>query len=59
MEVDVRHHWPADVLVEATKEADLLVIGRHQGRRLMPPRLGGTGRAVVRHAECPVMIVPV
>jgi nucleotide-binding universal stress UspA family protein len=58
-EVDVRHHWPADILVEASKEADLLVIGRHQGRRLMPPRLGGTGRAVVRHAECPVMIVPV
>jgi nucleotide-binding universal stress UspA family protein len=59
MEVEVRHHWPADFLVEASKEADLLVIGRHQGRRLVPPRLGGTGRAVVRHAECPVMIVPV
>jgi nucleotide-binding universal stress UspA family protein len=59
MQVDVRHHWPADILVEASKEADLLVIGRHQGRRLMPPRLGGTGRAVVQHADCAVMIVPV
>jgi nucleotide-binding universal stress UspA family protein len=59
MDVEVRHHWPADALVAASKEADLLVIGRHQGRRLVPPRLGGTGRAVVQHAECPVMIVPV
>jgi len=59
IEVNVEHDWPADVLVAASREADLLVLGRHSGSGLFAPRLGARARAVVAHAECPVMVVPV
>jgi len=55
----LRFRLPADVLVAASREADLLVLGRHSGSGLFAPRLGARARAVVAHAECPVMVVPV
>ena len=52
------HSFPVGELVNASKEADLIVLGsRGMGgfSRLM---LGSTADQVVRHAHCPVTIVP-
>jgi nucleotide-binding universal stress UspA family protein len=55
---DVRTGDAADALVEASRDADLLVLGsRGYGplRRVLP---GGTVVKVVRAAACPVVVVP-
>lgn len=60
VEVTVRivHERPAQALVAASSAADLLVIVR-RGHGVPPAtHLGGTARAVLRHADCPVMVVP-
>ena len=62
VEVEIRivHDHPVHALVEASRSADLLVLVRH-GHDLPSGSLGslgGTGRAVLRGAECPVRIVP-
>ena len=52
------HGFPVTELVDASKEADLVVLGsRGMGgfTRLM---LGSTAGQVVQHAYCPVLIVP-
>jgi nucleotide-binding universal stress UspA family protein len=59
VKVEVRHEYAADTLVEVGERSDLLVVGRHGGLRGMPARLGSLPRALVAHATCPVMIVPV
>jgi nucleotide-binding universal stress UspA family protein len=50
---------PASALMEASKEAALLVLPRHpaEGRLGLP--LGSVTHAVLHHASCPVAIVPV
>lgn len=60
VEVTVRiiHDRPAHALVAASREADLLVIVRRGHGVPSATHLGGTARAVLRHAECPVMVVP-
>lgn len=56
--VDVRvvHDQPAHALWEASKDADLLVVGRHADRGIR--HLGSTVGAVLREACCPVEVVP-
>lgn len=52
------HGQPADVLVQESQDADLLVVGsRGFGgfKRLM---LGSVSQQVAHHASCPVVIVP-
>lgn len=56
--VEVRHDWPADVLVASSGESDLLVVGRHDRHGLVPERLGSLTRSMLEHAHCPVMVVP-
>lgn len=56
--VDVQNDWPPDVLVRTAAASDLLVVGRHNGLSMLPPRLGSLARTVVSHAACPVMVVP-
>jgi nucleotide-binding universal stress UspA family protein len=56
--VSAMHSFPVEELIIASKEADLVVLGsRGKGgfTRLM---LGSTADQVVRHAHCPVTIVP-
>jgi nucleotide-binding universal stress UspA family protein len=55
--VDLVHGQPAYVLVEASEDADVIVISRpiHGG---FVHHLGATARAVIREAHCPVLIVP-
>ncbi|MGZ4594153.1 MAG: universal stress protein, partial [Actinomycetes bacterium] len=55
--ISVVHGNPARTLEEVSQECDLLVLAR---RAHLLPRghIGGTARAVLRHAACPVMLVP-
>ena len=48
----------ADVLIEASTEAQLLVVGRRGHSRLAVLLLGSVARACTEHAHCPVVIVP-
>lgn len=55
--VDLVHGQPGRALVEASREADVLVISRpvHGG---FVHHLGAAARAVLREAHCPVLVVP-
>jgi nucleotide-binding universal stress UspA family protein len=55
--VTLVHGQPARSLVEASRDADLLVISRpaHGG---YVHHLGSTARAVIREAHCPILVVP-
>ncbi|GAB7006656.1 universal stress protein [Nocardioides sp. AN3] len=56
-EVRLVHGQPAQVLVEASSEADLLVITRRP--HAFPfGHLGGTGRAVLRETRCATVVLP-
>ena len=46
------------VLVEATEGADLVVVGSRHAGRLTRALLGSVGEHVLRHASCPVVVVP-
>jgi nucleotide-binding universal stress UspA family protein len=48
-----------DVLVEAARRADLLVLGSHGHGRLFHAVLGSVAEACTRAAPCPVVVVPV
>jgi nucleotide-binding universal stress UspA family protein len=54
---DVVHEHPAKALIEASAEADLVVVGAHSGRRPLLG-LGGTTHAVLHHSLAPVVVVP-
>lgn len=56
--VDVRPGDPADVLCALGDEADLLVIGSGRSAPAGRVSLGKIGRALLRGAPCPVLIVP-
>jgi nucleotide-binding universal stress UspA family protein len=46
-------------LVAASKDAELVVVGRHRRRLLAPARMmGSVAQAVLLHAACPVAVVP-
>ena len=54
----VRWAQPAQTLVEASKHARLIVVGRRGGGRFAGPRLGAVCYALLHHADCPVAVVP-
>lgn len=58
VEVRVAHDHAAHALVEASREADLVLVVRRAHGVPAAAHLGGTARAVLRGAECPVMVVP-
>ena len=58
VEVSVVHGHAVHALVAASREADLLVIVRRPRDIPALRHLGGTGRAVLQAAECPVHVVP-
>lgn len=59
VKVNVVSGEPRDAILEASKrcEADLIVIGSHGRRGLSRLVLGSVAEAVVRRAECPVLVV--
>lgn len=48
----------ADVLVQASKSADLLVVGSRGHGGFGSVLLGSTGLHCVHHSRCPVVVVP-
>lgn len=55
--VEVTHARPGDLLTEASHDADLLVVGRHDPFVPRGSRLGPVARTVVREAACPVLLL--
>ena len=52
------HSFPVGELVNASKEADLIVLGSRGAGGFTRLMLGSTADQVARHAHCPVTIVP-
>ena len=53
----VVHGRPADVLVEESGSAGLVVLGRHRASVPWGSHLGSVVRAVLHEAECPVLVL--
>lgn len=49
---------PVEQLVARSGEVDLLVLGTHRRKWLERALFGSVARAVVRRAECPVIVLP-
>lgn len=56
--VEVEVGMATDVLLELGDHVDLLVIGSGHSGRMGRVQLGGTGRALLHHAPCPILVVP-
>ncbi len=50
---------PADALVQAAKDADVLVVGSHGHGRLHHAVVGSVAEECIRAAVCPVVVIPV
>ncbi|MFF3838822.1 universal stress protein [Streptomyces sp. NPDC001930] len=48
----------ASLLVEGSRDAGLLVVGRHHRHRFGSLLIGSVAHAVLHHAHCPVAVVP-
>ncbi|GLY49854.1 universal stress protein [Lentzea sp. NBRC 102530] len=48
----------AEHLAEASRHAELLVIGTHGRGALAQAVLGGVAAKCLRHAQCPVVVIP-
>lgn len=59
VDVAVEHAQPAPAILSHAEDATLLVLGRRSRHGFPDLQLGSTTRAVVRHATCPVEVVPV
>jgi nucleotide-binding universal stress UspA family protein len=57
--LEVRHQWPAEVLVDDSLTASLVVVGRRGPHGWVREHLGSLTRTVLRAAKSPVMVVPV
>jgi nucleotide-binding universal stress UspA family protein len=55
----VLHGPPGRRLLEASERADMLVIGSRGAGGFLGLHLGSTADQAVRHARCPVVVVPV
>jgi nucleotide-binding universal stress UspA family protein len=47
-----------DVLIEQSETADVIAISRSGLGRALAPLVGSTATSLVRHARCPVLVVP-
>ncbi|MFI9004260.1 universal stress protein [Streptomyces sp. NPDC053541] len=45
-------------LVEASQDADLVIVGRRTRRVPVGPHLGHVAHAVIHHGRAPVVVVP-
>jgi nucleotide-binding universal stress UspA family protein len=52
------HGFPVEELVNASREADMVVLGSRGAGGFTRLMLGSTAGQVVQHAHCPVLIVP-
>jgi nucleotide-binding universal stress UspA family protein len=58
LETDLLEGDPASLLVEISCGADLLVLGSRSDESGQPDLLGSVADVCVRHADCPVVVVP-
>jgi nucleotide-binding universal stress UspA family protein len=49
---------PAAELIEASQDAELVVVGSHGAGRLRRLMLGSVSAQVSQHARCPVVVIP-
>jgi nucleotide-binding universal stress UspA family protein len=54
--IEAKHMKPAEALIRASQDADLVVIGRHDPLTPLGSHLGPVARAVLAGAECPVLL---
>ena len=52
------HGFPVEELVNAGRDADMIVLGSHGVGGFTRLLMGSTADQVVRHARCPVLVVP-
>jgi nucleotide-binding universal stress UspA family protein len=52
------HGFPVEELIEASKDADMIVLGSRGVGGFTRMLLGSTAGQVVQHAHCPVLIIP-
>jgi nucleotide-binding universal stress UspA family protein len=52
------HGFPVEELINASKNADLVVLGSRGAGGFTRLMLGSTAGQVVEHAHCPVVIIP-
>lgn len=57
VEIETHHGRPEQALVDASRSAALVVVGRHDPLVPQGSHLGPVARAVLRAAECPVLLV--
>jgi len=50
--------FPAETLIQASKDCDMLVVGTRGGGGFGSLILGSVSNQVVHHASCPVVVVP-
>lgn len=55
--VSIRYGHPAQILIEASATARMLVLGRRGRGGFLGLRIGSVSSACVAHAHCPVVVV--
>lgn len=58
LEVDIRYEYPGPALVNSTKTADLIIVGRRGHGAPWGIYLGSLARLLIRKGRCPVQVVP-
>jgi len=53
------HGYPAEELINASADADVIVLGRRGAGGFSRHPLGSVSTQVVHHAHCPVLLLPV
>ena len=52
------HGYPAETLINASADADLIVLGRHGAGGFSRSVLGSVSTHVIHHAHCPILVLP-
>jgi nucleotide-binding universal stress UspA family protein len=55
--VEIRHLHPAEALIQAAKDSDLVVLGRGRLEHPLVEHLGSVARAVMVDADCPTEVL--